>query len=559
MKRRDFLVLGGYAAVAAGLQGCFPPKPSPVSNPDLDTPKPELLIDAHVHLFNGADLQVEGFIKTLEKTDSPFLKPMVNTVAAVMQKISWKTAPDYHREKQKLDDLKHQKSSAREALYEDIAREQYKEAARALGNALDQLRVEKDLYDSDLLDRIEKDLGTFRDNEDKSMDQPKLSLGKLHAVTRFILEFFQYRFLSAHHYLRTYDSPDHAFDLMVNHIVDYEWWLNAQGNPAPTTLEQQMLLAKKLSIHTEGRIHAFVPFDPLRQLLYDDGVRKTGNGSPNFNPMELVEKSIFDWGAVGVKLYPPMGFSMGENHDFKDLWKKNRSGFAPPVQELMAQEDFGKQLDDCLKRLYAYCHKKDIPLMMHSNRSNFSRQDFDLLIDPPLWNCALRNNKVTSCYAHLGGAGNRKIDALTDAEHFVYAMQLPGSRQFADTSYFSDMAGDSEQVNRMAEKLDKLFAQKPVAHSRFHNLMYGTDWKMLLFEKSSKTYLKAFYDIVYNLKQRHGDWDMDNEIPKIMGINAVRYLQLFPNGENRKRLRDFYIKNHVPEPGWYTKTRGMPA
>ena len=44
----------------------------------------------------------------------------------------------------------------------------------------------------------------------------------------------------------------------------------------------------------------------------------------------------------------------------------------------------------------------------------------------------------------------------------------------------------------MTKKLETLFEQTSEDQSRFGQLMYGTDWKMILIEKGSKAYFKNF-------------------------------------------------------------------
>jgi hypothetical protein len=77
--------------------------------------------------------------------------------------------------------------------------------------------------------------------------------------------------------------------------------------------------------------------------------------------------------AVGVKIYPPMGF-MAVGNDSSDAP-------APPdalhqlVQQRRAGQTVGAALDDELRKLYALCTDLDAPVMMHCASSQLAGPD----------------------------------------------------------------------------------------------------------------------------------------------------------------------------------------
>jgi hypothetical protein len=87
----------------------------------------------------------------------------------------------------------------------------------------------------------------------------------LNGAVDFILQYFQYRFVSAQDYLNTFTQSAHRdVDLMLVSVVDYAWWL-AKGEPTPTSLDSQADVMTLISVLSDGRVHGFAPFCPLRE------------------------------------------------------------------------------------------------------------------------------------------------------------------------------------------------------------------------------------------------------------------------------------------------------
>lgn len=98
--------------------------------------------------------------------------------------------------------------------------------------------------------------------------------------------------------------------------LDYDYWLTS-GESTPTTISSQVDVMETVSIVTGGRVHAFVPFDPLRQVAFK--LRLTSTDS-----FTLVKKAIEERGSVGVKLYPPMGFPAYGNAELPNgFWRRD--------------------------------------------------------------------------------------------------------------------------------------------------------------------------------------------------------------------------------------------
>src|SRR5262249_2804424 len=146
-------------------------------------------------------------------------------------------------------------------------------------------------------------------------------------------------------------------DLMISHFLDFDWPL-AKGRQTLTPIWDQIAVMGQISILTGGRVHYYVPFDPMKQVTYDFLGRSTRS------PMDFVQNAM-SRGCVGVKMYPPMGFAPSGNANKRPgFWDRT---WLP--DEIRQDRDFGKQLDMVLARLYSWCLANDLPIMAHTSPS----------------------------------------------------------------------------------------------------------------------------------------------------------------------------------------------
>ena len=132
---------------------------------------------------------------------------------------------------------------------------------------------------------------------------------------RWVLLFTRYRFELAEELdqLHGRSAQQPRIALMTPAMVDFGKWLEDDEH---IQIEQQVEIMNRIARRRSGpRVHGFVAFDPLRQALYDHGRHKPSEK----DPMVIVRNAIeVTWtrgrrgrttgGAIGVKLYPPMGF-----------------------------------------------------------------------------------------------------------------------------------------------------------------------------------------------------------------------------------------------------------
>jgi hypothetical protein len=363
----------------------------------------------------------------------------------------------------------------------------------------------------------------------------------------FVIQNFQFRYVSVHDYLRTFSSgPTRKIDLLVACLVDYDWWL-ASGDSTPSSLREQVEVMEQIAIATGGRVHAFVPFDPFREVM----ARRTRDSS-----LSLVKDAIATHGAIGVKLYPPMGFAPFGNSGLA-IWKGK--DWLPEAAHGIR---FGNELDAVLEELFAWCIAEQVPVMAHANKTNGPDPDFEKLALAEWWKIALDrldqqpNNKLRINFGHFGDT-TPVADGPSRSEAFVALMTAgptsAGSMTFADASYFSDILDNATKLQGILEGLYLVKQDRPGLLA--DRLMYGSDWEMSIIERNSEKYLSGF-EAIYakieaNLSAR--DTSFRGLADKFFGRNAATFLGLAKGQRNRERIESFYKTKKIENPHWMEK------
>jgi hypothetical protein len=224
----------------------------------------------------------------------------------------------------------------------------------------------------DVIDTLPESYESYRSDQYRNFR----ALGvdeRITGAVDFILRNFQYRYVNVFDYLFDYSTgKKRKIDLIVPHLVDYDWPI-AGGKPTLTSFRDQIRVMEKISILTSGRVHCFVPFDPMKQVAFELGLRAD-------HPMDFVRDAVDRHGFIGVKLYPPMGFApYGNARLDPDLWNQRW------IPTELRRPDLGHRLDEALKPLYAWCLREDVPLMAHTSESNGPSPAFERLTDPKYW------------------------------------------------------------------------------------------------------------------------------------------------------------------------------
>jgi hypothetical protein len=323
--------------------------------------------------------------------------------------------------------------------------------------------------------------------------------------------------------------------LMVCHFLDFDWPL-AKGSQTLTPIWDQIAVMEQISILTGGRVHYYVPFDPMKQVVYDFLGRSTQS------PMDFVQNAM-SRGCIGVKMYPPMGFApSGNASQGPNFW--NRPWLPDEIRQ---DKDFGKRLDIVLSRLYSWCLMNDVPIMAHTSPSEGPCLDFKNLTAARYW-----KNVPAGLHVNFGHFGNTEIaQGKTDKTSLYVALMDPrghGANFYADSAYLSH-AMSSE--NDLTDALRKLFEGNKGALLA-QRLMYGSDWEMLIIEgTASKNYLNIFERIFSKLD--HDPIPGTSGRAQFFGFNAANYLSLRPGSATRRRLDAFYSTRGIPTPQWVPK------
>ncbi len=581
-KKRAFLFYLIVSPFAIQLEGCclFIRRPRPIcpKDPSIDDPKAPLTIDVHSHIFNASDLQVSRFISLVAGRRAPEWREFIDVFGEILEAVSWTSAPSGKKELKVLEkfgsDLAECKQTEWSAKIDEIGDMQYKAAVgelRAVINnrmpaAVD--KVAKGTMQAPLM-ATDKAIATILQLPDNYKDYKELLRNKellrkeqkgkvgiekvsFSSAIDFIIEHFQYRYVSAYNYLQTFDRDSRRrIDLMIVHMVDYDWWLN-DGIQPPTSIEDQIVTMERISILTGGRVHAFVPFCPYHQVMHE---KSRGKGR---SPLELVQLAIQEKGALGVKLYPPMGFAPMGNEQIEaqnpNFWDKQW------LHGIARDPGFGKLLDGALRKLYAWCSdpKNDVPIMAHSNLSNGPDPDFDGLNSWTHWKDALKEYPdLRVAFGHFGDPSGNNGDAQSRGlMGLIGKNRAQGQNVFADASYFTDVL---ENPDRLVKELVDLYVLDAKSGSGVlpSKLMYGTDWKMVLIEEGNGQYLSDFEKILPRVEEeaKKEGLVLAGLPANFFGRNAMDFLGL-KTGRSRERIDAFY-KKYLPKdfvPSWMAKS-----
>jgi predicted TIM-barrel fold metal-dependent hydrolase len=357
----------------------------------------------------------------------------------------------------------------------------------------------------------------------------------------FIIRNFQYRYVNVHDYLFEYSTgKERKIDLLVAHLVDFDWPI-ANGLPTATSLEAQVQVMEQITRLTNGRVHCFAPYDPLKEVAFRLGLAPTSS-------LGLVQSAISHHGFIGVKMYPPMGFAPFLNYKLgSTFWN------VPWLPKPLRRPDMGHLLDDALSELYAWCLANGVPIMAHTSPTNGPSSAFMGLTKAYYWKAvrdAFPGIRVdfghfgdTDLVQDNGARARRLVDLMTPGSSST------GRNLYADSAYFSDILSDQDALASVLASLLKYNQQNGDA-TLTYRLMYGTDWEMIIVEGSNTDrYLDRFEAI---FKRLSSDPLFSN---RFFGGNAANFLGLKAGQAVRDRLNLFYAVS--VKPAWMTKVDSL--
>ena len=432
-----------------------------------------MVIDIHCHLFNADDIPIKGVI------DSRAPK----FIAVILDKILQAIAPG--------DRLASEPDSLDEMNDEEII-----------------------LLLHHILETDKEARRHFQENFEGETSGDALSgVEKLALVKRYIRWI---RLLSRSHgtIARKIRHTYPEVDLFVPLMMDMDYWFDDQ---AKSNIRQQFKILSKISLRSNGSIHPFVAFDPERERRFP--------GQPD-GSLALVRDAVMKHGFLGVKLYPPLGYTPAGNE-----------AILPPSPH---PHDYNEVFDT----LFRYCQENEIPITTHCTNGGAEAQDgFGVFADPKFWDPILEKYpKLRVNFAHFGGDRDLVANHENSWAWKIGALMQDYPHVYADTGHHS-IPFDKELRHSFFKQLELLFMTFPKAKER---LMFGTDWHMIVRTKGYKKFYKRY------LKTYSAHFT-ESETDQFVAGNAIRFLGLQPGEKGRERLYQYYTRNGLEFPAWWNQ------
>lgn len=591
--RRQLLRLAALAVAGSSLSGCrllLTKRPTIICRPMPENPEPKyakLTIDTHCHIFNGSDLQVKEFFDRVVSHEKGLSGDVVGVFGDILQDLEWSSAPDGNEELVVLRQLGKCSNGGIIVAVDDLRKSKYRNANKAIRHtkafskgshqpSSSQTTTDpKAERNRRILSEVDRRLHPQYEDYVRTREEKKKATGlqknlapntttptenrTLTGMLDYFVQNYQYRYVSVQEYLQTFHpTSGRIIDLMLAHMVDYDWWLS-KGKPSKTHLPKQVDVMEQISVLTRGRVHGFVPFDPLREVAF------LAHKHPmTYSSLDLVQKAVVNHGCIGVKLYPPMGFAPYGNSTITTphFWKCNwlPEWMDEPIKYPADNTTLGigQRLDDALGALYDWCCKCDVPVMAHSNKTNGPDTGFQDLAGSYYWQMALKKwPKLRICFGHLGDFSDlTKVDNL-DADKLIALMNASQSRAYADAGYYSEVL---DQTQELASRIRSYYGSSATVLP--HRFMYGTDWSLLMNQGDVSAYLDDFIEVFQGLDEQFHATDGMEVSRRFFGYNAVEWIGLRKGECARKRLESFYCANGIKwetdPPRWMAKVDKFP-
>jgi predicted TIM-barrel fold metal-dependent hydrolase len=304
-------------------------------------------------------------------------------------------------------------------------------------------------------------------------------------------------------------------------LVDYDYPLRfTEKTPSP--LVDQFKVMARLCEVFQGRLLTYLPFDPWRIANGDTDV------------WNAIKRDLDRGAALGIKLYPPMGFAPMGN----DALDPYPSSWPAP------QNQFGAKLEAAVRQMWAFATELDVPVIAHAAKSNAPYGDRVGLGSPGNWQTVFNQYKhARVCFGHFGGEGLlEEKDDDWPSEFLAKIQQYPNA--YGDIAYFEDVLGRRKVVDGLGGRLSTFLSASSAAPQK---MLYGSDWEMLAQEAHSELYFERFAKVFANTTLFKPAW-----VPKIFSANAQNFLGLHKGMRPRSRLVHFYTARGV-NAAWLTE------
>jgi predicted TIM-barrel fold metal-dependent hydrolase len=467
----------------SGLTWAFPAYPlaTPQQWPSCvgPGPAPHQRIDAHVHIFNGTDLQIAGFLKHSVANEYPDLKGLLYLIADPLQDFVWTFSPKARDELTKLNQIAG-KSGTRGFSEQDFgpALETDRAETQAQYNEFlrQQFRNEKVRQELIKMIRPAKKKGSESQRTIQELEKtpPK---GTERELARRVDELSG---IPVFDYLEPYFELVQVFtcantssvDTFVALLVDFDQPLGEHpGATTPSTIDDQTAVTSRICELSRGHLVALAPYCPFKDVARKNASLK--------NVLQAWKRPGF----VGAKLYPPMSFyPYGNGKD-------------------------GNPLDAAIGCFYHECVNSDAVVMAHAGPSMCRTSPHCKYPGPTGWARAVahvfdtEDKPLRAALGHFGGPFENTSEARIWPEEFLDLMTKPsGQKLYADLSYASEVlqaSNDSVVVSRLAGLIKH-------SSTLTERLMYGSDWLMLGLEPQWQAYAKRMEAVIDETEKKSG-------------------------------------------------------
>ena len=444
-------------------------------------------IDAHVHLFNGTDLQISGFLKESVALEYPKFKILLNLIAGPLQTFVWAVSPTAKAELDHLTRLT-SRTKARsfgDTAFESALVEDQEKAATDYAEFLRKIFQRDDVRAE--VSRLMNSVTRFAAPKDGASavelaEQVDRSTGV--SLFGFIKPFFAYRYANYQQAVDRFTCHGAGqVDTFLTLMVDFDEPL-ARGKRTKSPISDQTAVMSKICQLAQGRLLALAPYCPFKDAKH--------NGASLKNVLEAWKRPGF----VGAKMYPPMGFKPYGN---------------------------GGSLDAALDSFYRTCIKQDAAVLAHAESSLCAHEGPCTDPGPDGWTKALDHvyqatgKPLRVSLGHFGEPLGKADASKVWPEAFVTLMGQPsGAQLYADLSYASEIL-DSRNDQQAIVRLSGLLKGNVLPQ----RLMYGSDWIMLGLEARWPDYADRMQAIIPQVETASG---VNGLADRFFGGNARDWL-----------------------------------
>ena len=447
------------------------------------------VVDVHCHTFNADDLPVKGFVRRVAGNRNALARVLARAIDRIIQTMA--------------DDAADELAALNALLARDGGDESVPEDVMATVDAeAEMILAEVTAEDPEAVLQAKAELAV----EQGAVEGLEfITPGDLKRYILWAALFGKRRLALTRALISTYGEVD----LFTPMLVDL---LGLEDSAKSTVLQQLQIQSKISTLSMRGdlgaAVHPFVGFDPRR------------NGA-----VPLAQAAVNQFGCVGVKLYPLMGFRPLGNVD-------------DPPKRMTAEEAMG--VDDSLNRLYEWCEAEQVPITAHSNPSNEADPSFREFSQPGNWRKVL--DRFNDLHLNLGHFGWGGVDKDTGKDWPRDICRLANDRLHVYADIGNHEVGDlRETFDRLAQLFDPASTDTSIMKTRF---MFGTDWFMVASHRHHEEFLTRFR------KEYEARFDAP-AVEAFLGGTALSFLGFDdPANKNNIRLRARYDQGGFAKPAW---------